>query len=181
MALDLLGADPIIALDSTSKTSRIMTRNYGVIRDAVIRAHPWNAAIHRTTIAADATAPDSVFAYQYSLPTDPYCLRVLDLPEALDTDEWRVEGRKLLTDVAAPLPIRYLKRITDPLEYDPLMTQAIATRLASFSAYSITGSRSMMIDLFNGYQSILGDARTQDSFEGTTSIEFADPLVEARF
>lgn len=180
-ALDLIGAEPIIALDSTSKTSRILTRNYGIVRDAVIRAHPWNCAIHRMTIAADATAPDSVYTYQYTLPSDPYCLRMLDLPDEDPDTEWKVEGRKLLTDVSAPLAIRFLKRITDPLEYDPLMAEAIATRLAAKIAYSVTGSRAMMIDLFNAYQSILGDARTQDSFEGTTSIEFADPLIEARF
>ena len=95
-ALNMVGATNIIARAEDSKSARITNQRYDYIRDAVLRAHPWNCAISRATIAPDADSPDFGFTNQFTLPTDPYCLRVLRL-EYLDVD-FRVEGRKIHCD-----------------------------------------------------------------------------------
>ena len=42
---------------------------------------PFNFSITRTTLAQLSTAPTYGFAHQYALPTNPFCLRVLEMEE----------------------------------------------------------------------------------------------------
>ena len=71
---------------------------------------------------------------QYTLPTDPYCLRLLSLDDLSIVH--RVEGRKILTD-ESKINIVYVARITDPQQYDTLLIETIAARMAADIAYSI--------------------------------------------
>ena len=76
-ALDLLGAANITSLTENSKEARLCNGNFDDVRDAVLRSHPWNIAITRRALARDTDTPAFGFSFQYSLPTDPFCLRVL--------------------------------------------------------------------------------------------------------
>ena len=75
----MIGATNIIALNEDSKSARVCNQRFANVRDAVMRAHPWNCIVTRASLAADTETPAFTFAYQYTLPTDPYCLRVLHL------------------------------------------------------------------------------------------------------
>ena len=108
-AIDLLGASTITALSENSKEARLCNRRYDTVRDQVLRAHPWNAAIARATLAQDAVAPEFGFTYQYTLPTNPYCLKVLSFwNENVDSEisaydsqvMFKIEGRKILSNDA---------------------------------------------------------------------------------
>ena len=81
-ALVDLGASSIVSLTEDSKAARLCNQRYDSIRDTVFRFHPWNCLINRASLAADAVAPAFEYAFQYTLPTDPYCLRVLSLETA---------------------------------------------------------------------------------------------------
>ena len=82
-ALNMIGASNIISLDEDSKAGRICKQRYTNVRDAVFRSHVWNCLVNRVQLTADVSAPTFEFQYQYTLPTDPYCLRVIKL-EFLD-------------------------------------------------------------------------------------------------
>ena len=69
----------ISALTEDSDNARLCNTFWGPVRDAVLRSHPWNCAIHRTTITAMSDTPDSDWDYQYQLPVNPYCLRILQV------------------------------------------------------------------------------------------------------
>ena len=84
-ALNNLGASNINSLTEDSVAARICNQRYAFVRDAVFRAHPWNCLITRASLAQNSTAPTWQYTYAFSLPTDPYCLRVLRV-EDLDTD-----------------------------------------------------------------------------------------------
>ena len=77
-ALNSLGASNITALDENSKPARIVNQRYEAVRDSVFRSHPWNCLIRRAELAQESTAPTYGYGKQYALPTDPYCLRVLE-------------------------------------------------------------------------------------------------------
>ena len=96
IALNNLGASNITALTEDSKPGRLCNQRYEFVRDTVFRAHPWNCLIRRVELAQDSDTPAFGFTYQYTLPADPYCLRVMRL-DYLDID-FRVEGRKILCD-----------------------------------------------------------------------------------
>ena len=78
-ALHQIGANQILSLTEDSKAARIINDRYPVIRDAVFRAHPWNSLIQRVSLAPDTDPPAFEFAHQFTLPTDPVCVRVLGL------------------------------------------------------------------------------------------------------
>jgi len=124
-ALNIIGASNISSFDENSKVGRLVNQRYEGVRDAVFRSHPWNCLIRRAELAQEVETPTFGYAYQYNLPTDPFCLRVLEFsngslsyPQDNMTSNtggpvYVIEGRKLLTDEGTAR-IKYIARITDP-------------------------------------------------------------------
>ena len=188
-AMDLLGAATITSLDENSKEARLCNRRFATVRDSVLRAHPWNTAVTRKQLAKDATSPAFGFTNQFTLPTDPYCLRVLSFwSKNVDSEvaaydsqvAFKIEGRKVLTD-NAECQITYIGRITDTEQYDSLLSSAVAYRLASETAYAITGSNSLSQNMEQLYSLRLREARSIDAMEGTPDKLIADDFINIRF
>jgi hypothetical protein len=186
-ALMQLGHSPIISLDNPQgetgvalgKPTKIVLCNhfYPKVRDAVLRAHPWSCATARQQLALEATGPISGFTYYFTLPSDPYCLRVLDID---DTEApWRVEGRKLACDNNSVIA-RFIKRVEDTSEYDALLDEAIAARMASTLAYPVAGSMSLAGEMWNLYEAKLREARTMNGMEGTQEALYDNTLTDVR-
>ena len=128
-ALNAIGATNITSMDENSKAARVINQVYANVRNEVFRAHPWNCLIKRATLAQDASAPAYGYTFSYTLPADPYCLRVLEYSNGSQTypfdnltnnsggSVFVIEGRKLLTD-ESPAKIKYVARSQDPNEYD---------------------------------------------------------------
>ena len=163
-ALNMIGASNIISLDEDSKAGRICKQRYTNVRDAVFRSHVWNCLVNRVQLTADVSAPTFEFQYQYTLPTDPYCLRVIKL-EFLDT-VYRIEGRKLLTN-ESQLKLIYVGRDENVSNYDQLLSGSIAAGMASDLAYPLVGSNTLAQQMFDMYQRKLSEARFVDATEGT--------------
>ena len=163
-ALNMVGASNIIARSEDSKPARVTNQRFDYVRDAVFRAHPWNCLVTRRALAADSDSPAFGFTNQYTLPTAPYCLRVRRL-DYLDVD-FRVEGRKIHCDEDT-LNVIYVARVTDPNEWDQLLIEAIAARLASDVAFTLVQSTSLVGTLYQLYETKLSEARFVDATEGT--------------
>jgi hypothetical protein len=161
-ALNMIGASNIISLTEDSRAARVCNQRYEFIRDAVFRAHPWNCLVTRTSLAADSDTPAFEFDHQHTLPAD--CLRVLR-PENPDT-VFRVEGRKIISSTT-PFKMIYVARITDPNEYDQLLIESIAARLAADVSYALVNSASLSQMLMATYDTKLSEARFVDATEGT--------------
>ena len=147
-AMNMIGASNIIARDEDSKAARVANQRYDSIRDAVLRAHPWNCAVTRRSLAPDSETPAFDWDYQFTLPADPYCLRVLRL-DYLDI-EFRVEGRKIVSNESS-INLIYIARVTDPNEYDTLLQESIAARLAADVSFTLSQSTSLTQNMFNLY------------------------------
>lgn len=163
-SLNMVGASNIISRGEDSKSARITNQRYDYVRDAVLRAHPWNCAIKRVEVAADSDTPAFGYTYQFTLPTDPYCLRVLGL-DYMDID-FSVEGRKIHSDEST-INLKYIARVTDPNEYDQLLIEAIAARLAADTSFALVQSTSLTGTMFTLYEQKLSEARFVDATEGT--------------
>ena len=191
-ALNNLGASNISSLDENSKAARIVNQRYEAVRDAVFRAHPWNCLIRRAQLAQETDAPAFGYAKQYALPTNPYCLRVLEFsngtlsyPQDNMTNNsggpvFVIEGRKLLTDEGTAR-IKYVGRVTDPQQYDASLVEALAARLAAEICYAITGSTSMVQIQTSLYEAKINEARFNDATEGATQRLEASDFIESRF
>jgi len=191
-ALNNLGASNISSLTENSKAARIVNQRYEAVRDAVFRAHPWNCLIQRVQLAQETDTPAFGYAYQYALPTNPYCLRVLEFsngtlsyPQDNITNNtggpaFVIEGRKLLTDEGTAR-IKYIGRVTDPQQYDASLVEALAARLSAEICYAITGSTSMVQIQTALYDAKITEARFNDATEGAPQRIEASDFIESRF
>jgi len=187
-AMDLLGATTITSLNENSKEARLCNRKFDVARDSVLRTHPWNVAIARAELAASSTSPPFGFTYSFPLPADPYCLRVLSFWNANVNNElaaydsnimFKIEGRNILSNEDS-CKIVYISRVTDTEQFDPLLSTAIAHRLASDTAYAITGSNTVSQQMFSLYEQRLKEAKGVDAMEGYPEQPLADYFIDIR-
>ena len=162
-ALQRLGAARITSLDDNTKNARECNAAYERRRDAVLRKHRWSFAITRAELAADSVSPvgSTAPANYFTLPTD--CLRVL-LPDSVVTD-WAVEGRKIATNWAAPLELRYIKKVTDPNTMDALFREALSLDLALTMCETITGSNQKAEGLRNELRDVMAEAKRINAIE----------------
>lgn len=188
-AMDLLGAATITSLTENSKEARLCNRRFDTVRDAVLRSHPWNVAITRASLAKDATAPAFGFASQFTLPTNPYCLRVISFWNSSVNNEvaaydsnvmYKIEGRKVLSNEGS-CSITYISRVTDTELFDSLLSSAIAHKLASETAYAITGSNSVSQAMQVMYETRLREAKSIDAMEGYPEQPQADEYINIRY
>ena len=161
-ALTFLGADRIMSLTENNENARRCNSIFEQTRDEVLRGHPWNFAIERAALATLSTTPEYEWSVQYQLPVD--CLRVL----ATNTRdmEYKIEGKRLLCDDSG-VKIKYIKRVTDPTQFDSMFTEALAAKLSAKLAYPITESKTLFDAATKLYGEILADARSADGQEGT--------------
>lgn len=186
-ALNQIGASNIISLTEDSKAARICNQRYEYVRDAVFRAHPWNCLVTRVVLAPDSVSPAFEFDNAFTLPTDPYCLRVLNI--RYHDIVHRIEGRKILCDEDT-IELVYVGRVTDPAQYDLLLIETIAAALAADISYPLVGSTSLAQQMRLIYEDKLKEARFVDATEGTPasitsvtdsgSLE-ADTFIRSRF
>jgi hypothetical protein len=178
LAMQKLGAKRIAVLTEDSRNARSCNNCYASLRDAVMRANPWSFAITRTILAPSTTAPAFDFKYAFPLPSD--CLKVIK-PRDNDLD-WtleRVNGvRSILTNaskgsavlpatgVTSPnLALRYIQRVTDPNQFDPIFIQALASMIAWETCEEITQSNTKKADQLNNYKYWIGEASKANAFE----------------
>ncbi len=182
-ALMKLGAKPRInALTEDSDNARLCNTFYDSVRDAVLRSHPWNCAIERKQITALATDPIADYDKQYQLPTNPWCLRVLQVGTIIQQPvRWTVEGRKLLTDINSPKLV-YIKRITDTNEFDTLLVDVLVLKLALKMAMPLTNSGSIQKGLIDEIEFVsLPEAKSVDGQEQSVQAMQVDTYTDAMF
>tara|TARA_R100000781_G_scaffold9377_5_gene8177 strand:+ start:12092 stop:12670 length:579 start_codon:yes stop_codon:yes gene_type:complete len=167
-SLNILGANRIVSLTEDSKNARLLNQRYEPVRDAVFRSHPWNCLLKRVELAKDSDTPAFEYSYQYTLPSD--CLRVIRSQYSEDStgEEYRIEGRKLLSDEGT-IKILYVAKITDPNEYDTLLQETIAARLAHELCFAITQNGALVRNLYDLYLEKLREARHADAAENSVN------------
>ena len=185
-ALNILGANNIIALTEDSKNARLCNQRYIPIRNAVFREHHWNCLVKRIELARDTATPTHEFSYQYQLPAD--CIKVINIgglhngtSSNLDGGQiFKVEGRKIVTD-EEQIFLVYSSIVEDVTEYDSLLVESISQRLAAELCYAITSSTSLANSLKAEYQEKLRLARHADATEGTADVIDSSTFINARF
>lgn len=172
-ALQLLGAGTILNLTDNTPEARECTRAYDYCRRAELRKHIWNFAIKRVQLAPDADAPPFEYLYQFSLPVD-----FVRLPLPRDaTLDWKIEGRKILTNAiespagvelasgAAALSLAYVYDVQDPTVFDPLFCESVAARMAAAMCERLTQSNSKKADAQQAYKDAMDEAKHADALE----------------
>lgn len=143
MALAKIGSDSFItSFDDGTKAARHLSIFYEPIRDSLIRSHLWRFARKQYQLAPLVEQPLFDGGYYFQMPTD--CLRVVVPDEQYFNayGRWSVEGDKILADTNV-LNIVGLQRVTDTALFDPIFTEALATKLAHELCLPLAQSESL--------------------------------------
>jgi len=181
-ALRRLGDDPITSLTDDTERARLCNAFYADARDACLRSHPWNFAITRASLTQLSSTPSYGFDYQYALPTDPYCLRVLSMEfedYIFKVENLATEGRVLLTNEDTA-KILYIAKITDTALFDSMFVDALTAKLAANLAYPVTNSVTLQTQMVKIYEGKMSEARSIDGQEGFINDLVSDTFTDFR-
>lgn len=177
-ALDKLGEyGPITSLDDGNKPANLCKRNWPLVRDMVLRDHPWNFAVRRAVLASADPAPEWGFTYRF--PFRENHLRLLEVRD-LRNDEYEVEDRAILSNATA-LYVRYIERVDDPNSYDAICFDAMAARLAFELCEALTQSNTKKDALWQEYKDTLIRACSVDAQENPPRDYTEDDWIAVRY
>src|SRR5437773_3351082 len=108
------------AVTDTTRKSLIARSRWPLVRDALLRSHPWNCAIKRSTLTPDTVAPAWGYQSFFTWPADPYCLRILEIQNV--GQPYQIEGRKIAAD-GTSLGIKFIARI-EVDQFDAMLLEA---------------------------------------------------------
>ena len=151
LALDHIKQDAISSIDPPStKTETVCARWYDPTRRAVLRKHPWNFAIMRTTLPRNSTDPDFGYSAAYDLPNN--FVRLLTIgDDSVDDNrlKYQIENGQLLynSDDTTALKVRYIYDHTNVAKFDALFIDILAVELAMRMAYKFTGGENSITRL----------------------------------
>lgn len=189
MALSEVGAKTVSSLfpsDGTPSASIILTY-YDLALEQTLVSHKWNFSIKRVASqAARATAPAWGYTYAYTYPTN--ALRVLAIGKNgyTVTDPWEAEvaqendDRIIVTDLAPPIDIMYIYRVTNSQVFSPQFVLAFSKLLKSYIARQITGKTEAKQEAIAEFREAIAMARSIDGQEGSTPDYTPGDLEEVR-
>lgn len=167
-----LGGKPISSFNDPGKEALLARTTYIETRNEVFRAHPWNCATKRASLLANATAPIWGFDYAYEIPND--CLRVLEVLDETGSSgayregyDWQLEERNIVTDLTAPLYIRYIFENTVVTTYDAEFIKALSYKLAHEWVEPLIKAANLKDEMEDHYKQVLASARATDGQEGS--------------
>lgn len=143
LTLTKLGQDRVININDDTEPARVIRANWDLALDYLLSSHPWKFAIVRAELAALASPPMNTWSLQYRLPED--CLKLVQVSTdwifySTDVPTFELEGGMILTDEGAPLPVRYVTRITNTGLWPPQFARTMAMQLAADCCEKLTGS-----------------------------------------
>jgi hypothetical protein len=174
-ALVQIGASRITSLTDNTDAARTCNQLYEAARDKLLRMHPWNFAIKRLVLAEETTTPEFDFDHKFGLPAD--CLRVLNNDD--ENYPWAIEGRSLLTD-ASTVTIKYIARITDVNQWDPLFREVLELLLQSRFAIPLMNAPDVANQKLQEFRLFMIDARLSDAQEGNGDVIYDEDIINAR-
>ncbi len=142
------------------------------VRDSSVTAY-WDMVLDR---------PETYWSYRYDLPADFSRFRNKWLRE----NEYRyaLEQGKVLTD-ETEMNINYIKKVTDPTEFDPLFTEVLIFDLANKLSYAIMGAgreaQNIRIELNSERRDKITKAKLVNSIESDQGRRKSYQWVNARY
>lgn len=165
-ALQRIGAARITSLEDNTESSKACNAIFEMIVEEILSRNDWSSARRRVELAQTLDTPAYGYEYEYQLPTDPRCLRVLSVNASpISSVNYRIEGDKLLTDETS-ISITYTAMLDSSGDYGPYVSRAIVGQLAAELCYAFTATQSK-VDAMNGYaEKEFMEAAAADAIQG---------------
>lgn len=173
-ALWKIGERPVLSFDDGNDRARFLKTRFADVRDDELRSYRWSFALKRARLSALATTPAHGFSYEYAIPPD--CLQMVEIDgqDVVFTLEnslapggaaFSLESGKILTDLSAPLNVRYVRREESVAIWDPCFVEAVACRLAVEGAEPLTQSDTKKVRATQAYTAAIKNARRMNAIE----------------
>lgn len=161
-ALVLLGKqERMQAIDDQTNVGRAIETCWDRVLGSTLASHPWNFAVWRAELAALAETPPFEYDFYYQLPAD--CVRWLPWPDdhqfAFDGEQ---EGDRLLTNAAAPIYIRYIRRVEDLSKWSEGALDELARRMAEELSEVVTAREEILDRMDASAEDASRKAKRQD-------------------
>lgn len=181
MALHRVGAHRIMSIDDEEKGAQVCKDFFESTVKACARMAEWQCLRGRATLARLSQNPAFGWSYAYQLPTD--CLLVIKLNgtqfDGEPSDPFDVEGRTLLTD-SESAKIEYTAYKAETGDYDPLLVEAIVSKLASQIAVPMRQDEGLAARLREEFERLdLSKARVKTY--GEKRRKRANPAADSAF
>lgn len=170
LALARVGQNVIVNLNDVDRLARLCKLHFEAKRDALLRSYRWTFAMTRASLPANLPAPSFGYTTAYAVPTD--CLRIVEIDDQdteveWDPPRWEMEGGRIVTNIAAPLKVRYIKRVDDASLFDASFADALAAYLAIYFAPSLKELDEPLTQaLRQEFEYIVSQARRTNAIEG---------------
>lgn len=160
LALMLVGIPPITSLDGENNNARLCQTFFPIIRDRVLRDHPWSFATTFYDLQAlHETSPDPRFPKVCLLPGD--VVRII----SLEPDRpYRKVGNNILVE-ELPARLCYTRSVEDSNLYDSTFIEAVQYLLAAEIGLANTRDAQLISMFRQEYERRLAVARSIDSSE----------------
>ena len=156
---------------------------YDLIREALLRSHPWNFARKRKMIPLDSADPVFGDLNKYVLPND--YLGYVFIGEDPETDyetDFLIEGEHVLIsyDDAASLPMCYIQNIDEVSKFDPIFTNLLVGELALVFGSSIVGYDKSLKKITDFRDRWEAKARAKNGQENPAIVRYKSLIISAR-
>lgn len=175
-ALILIGQDPIITMDDSSKQSRLCKRLYEPTLETLLREYPWSFAIRRVILAPETDAPGFGYTHKFVLPTD--CMRIVST--GLNDDQFVIEGNGILCDENI-VHLRYVCKPESASAYDSQFVQVFAHRLAKVMCQSLTANPDLVTMMARMENAALVRAMNTQAIETAPQPIVEGPWLKVRY
>jgi hypothetical protein len=189
LGLICLGVSTIRSFTDDSKAARIASQLFDHVRDRELAKYIWKFALARRNVPEYISdEPRGSYRYSYAKPVDwlaTVWLGTLKLGTAEAANEvhcadWSHEGEYILTNIAPPMPLQYIRRLTDPTKYDVLFNTALSKALAMEMADALTDSTTKWEKARAEYKDAVAEARRGNAILDPPRTQSADTWLDAR-
>jgi hypothetical protein len=152
--------------------SRLFNIYFPRVRDAILRAAPWNFASKRASLStASSAAAVANWTYKYTVPSDCLMARFISSGN-ISTPKFEIihdatAGRVLYANVS-PAVLSYTAQVTDEAQFDPLFTTALVSGLAVAFGSALNVDAKLLQAAQSTYEQSIAQAITQNDKEGVT-------------
>ena len=173
LALDMLAEAPIGALTDDRRVARWFNRNYDNARAVALRSNAWKFAIERVELTKEATAPVFGWQHEYIAPADS--LRILpitwDGTRKSRSIDHEFENKRILTNHAGPLKVRYIKDFTVIADMPQDFILFLAATMGQRLAHWLTGK--------SNFAAIAKEAATEALINAYNTDAIEEPMEDA--
>lgn len=179
-ALLMLGSQPIndFADQTNLDRAKLCANLYPMVRDDLLRSHPWNCCIKRAVLAPDSVAPLFGYSHAFELPAD--FSRVLEVGNSNQQIDYLVEGRAIQANTTV-LELRYVFRNEVESTWDAHLVALATQAMCATLAYPVTQSTAKQAGEEQKLELMLRRAKAVDGQEDPPQTLGDERLYAARF